>query len=263
MIATLRLHTAAHLLCLRRNRLVHAFVVLVAAGLAVAIVPGLALSDTSNRFQTLQVLARTLHGATSLVTSGLGLFLLWVHRRGRSITMVATTAAPFGAWVASLFATAAVVGLAAHAVVAVLVAALSQAWGVTYQYGFIHLALDHAVESLIVLGVVTTLSVLVHPLLTVVLVVVVSESAVLAVRQGLALLAPGPFVSAAQALAAGVYYVLPTFDPFGDRTAPLLRTMRAATSDWRYLGAAAGYALLVLALAQVTTLVLLRRRPAP
>ena len=41
----------------------------------------------------------------------------------------------------------------------------------------------------------------------------------------------------------------------------MLRTMRVATGDWRCLGWAAAYAVLVLALAQVTTLVWLRRRP--
>lgn len=261
MMHALRLHVAANLTCLRRNRLLHAFVVLVAVGAATVVVPVLALNDTSNRFEALRVLARMLHGATSVVTPGVGLFLLWVHRRGRSMSMVATTAAPFGAWVAALFATSALVGAAAHAVIAGLVLTLSQVWGVTYQYGFVYLAVDSFTESMIALGIATTLSAFVHPVLTVVLVVLVSDTAVLAVRQGLELLTPGAFVGAVRALSAAVYFALPATDPFGERTAAMLRTMRVSTSDWRYLGWAAAYALLVLALAQVTTLVWLRRRP--
>jgi hypothetical protein len=261
MMEALRLHIAANLACLRRNRLLHAFVVLVAAGVAATIAPALALDDTSNRFEALRVLARMLHGATSLVTPGLGLFLLWVHRRGRSISMVATTAAPFGAWVAALFATSALVAAAAHAVIAVLLVALSQAWGVTYQYGFVYLALDSFTKSMIALGVITTLSVFVHPVLTVVLVTLVNDTTVLAVRQGLELLTPAPLVRAVRGLSAAVYFVLPASDPFGERTAAMLRTMRVATSDWHYLAWAAMYAVLVLAFAQMTTLVWLRRRP--
>jgi hypothetical protein len=261
MMEALRLHIAANVTCLRRNRLLHAFGLLVAVGVATTVVPTLAFGDTSNRFEALRVLARMLHGATGLVTSGMGLFLFWVHRRGRSISMVATTAAPFGAWVAALFATGALVAVAAHAVIAVLVVALSQAWGVTYQYGFVYLALDSFTESMIALSIITTLSVFVHPVLTAVLVTLVNDSTMLAVRQGLELLTPGPFLRAVRGLSAAVYFVLPASDPFGERTAAMLRTMRVATSDWHYLGWAAAYAVLVLALAQVTTLVWLRRRP--
>ncbi len=261
MMDALRLHVAANLTCLRRNRLLHAFVVLVVAGLATTIVPALALGDTSNRFEALRVLAGMLHDATSLMTPGLGLFLLWVHRRSRSISMVATTAAPFAAWVAALFVTSALVAAAAHTIIAVVVVALSQVWGVTYQYGFLYLAIDSFTESMIALGVMTTLSAFVHPVLTVVLVTLVNDASVLAVRQGLELLAPEPLVRAVRGLSAAVYFALPATDPFGERTEAMLRTMRAATSDWRYLGWAAAYALLVLALAQVVTLIWLRKRP--
>lgn len=260
MIAALRLHTRVHVGCLRRNRLIHAFAILVAAGLALAIVPGLTVADTSDRFQSLQMLARLLHGVVSSVTAILGLFLLWTHRRSRAITMVATTPAPFGAWVASLFLTSALIAAAAHVIVVVVVMTLSQAWGVTYQYGFLYLAIDRWAESLIALGVVTTLGAVMHPVITVVLMSMISDATVMVVRQGLDL-APGLLASAAQALAAGFYYVLPAYDPYGERTEALLRTMRPATSDWRHLGVTVGYALLVLAFAQVTTLVLLRRKP--
>jgi hypothetical protein len=257
----LRLHVWTHLTCLRRNRVFHAFLALVAVGLALAMVPALAFDDDSNRFQTLRGLAHLLHGTTSIVTSGIGLFLLWVHRRARSIKMVATTAAPFGAWVASLFATAAMVGAVAHATGAVLVLVLSWAWGVTYQYGFVYLALDRFVESLIGLGIVTTLGAVLHPVITIVLVTLVNESIVLTIRQGLELLSPGPVLAVVKAAATGLYYLLPSLDPFGERTRALVRTMRVAESDWQYLAAGAGYAALMLAFAYVTTSSVLTRRP--
>lgn len=261
MPEALRLHTATHLLCLRRNRLFHAFLALVLAGLVLAVVPGLAFDDASNRFYTLRRLAQMLHGTTSVVTSGIGLFLLWVHRRSRSLKMVATTPAPFGAWVLSLLVTGALVGGAMHAISAVMVVGLSSAWNVTYQYGFLYLALDHFAESLIALGVITTLGTVLHPVITVVLVTLVNEATVLALRQGLELVSPGPVLSVIKGVAAAVYYLLPSVDPFGERTQTLMRTLRVADSDWRYLGATAAYALLVLAFSYATTLAVLRRRP--
>ena len=48
--------------------------------------------------------------------------------------------------------------------------------------------------------------------------------------------------AAVNAAATGLYYLLPTLDPFGERTNALLRTMRVAESDWQDLAAGAGYA---------------------
>ena len=261
MIEALRLHTAVHLTCLRRNRLVQGFAVLVLASLTVALVPALVFDDDSNRFQALRQVARTLHGAVSGVTAALGVFLLWTHRRTRAITMVATTAAPFGAWVGSLFVTAALVGAAAQAVVALLVFTLSTVWGVTYQYGFVYLALDHLAESLIALAAFTVLGVRLHPVIAAALAMVINDSTLRTLRYGLELLPLGPLLTTVKAAATGLYYLLPASDPFGERTAALYRTMRVAESDWRYLLGTTAYALLALAFAQVTTLVLLRSKP--
>jgi hypothetical protein len=51
MMAALRLHIAANMICLRRNRLLHAFMLLVAVGAATVVVPALAFGDTSDRFE--------------------------------------------------------------------------------------------------------------------------------------------------------------------------------------------------------------------
>jgi hypothetical protein len=58
---------------------------------------------------------------------------------------------------------------------------------------------------------------------------------------------------------SGLYYVVPTFDPFADKTQVVNQTLRVAAIDWRYLLAGAGYAAIVCAFGYLATLVLLRR----
>lgn len=258
----LRVHVLAHLRCLGRHRLVVAFSVVALGAVGLAVAAGLAVDDDWNRFQTLKQLAQLLHATVRYTTAGVGVFLVWEHRRGRALRLVATTAAPMGAWVGSVFATAALVGAAAHAASAVLVFALSAAWGVTYQFGFLFLALDRLAESLVSLAVLTTLASVWHPLLAIVAASVASETAALAIRRAVDVWPGGVASEAARQAVTGLYYLLPASDPFGERTAAMLRSMRPADSDWRYLVLSFAYAFLVVAFAQVVTTMRLTRRPS-
>ena len=65
----------------------------------------------------------------------------------------------------------------------------------------------------------------------------------------------------AQAIVSALYYVVPTFAPFHDKTRVVDATLRVATIDWRYLGATFGYALLASAFGYMATVVAVRRRP--
>ena len=253
-------HVGAHLLCLRRQRLLQAAVAVVAVGLVTSITAGLSLIDVSNRFDLLRSMADGLHGLAKLLTAGVGLLLVRMHRRSWSLAVVATTPAPFAAWAASVLLTAALVGAAAHALVGITCAALSVAWGVTYQYGFVYLALDRYAESLILLGVASVLASLLHPVVVGIAVFVVNDGMIRVLRAALAAL-PEPIAAVMDRGLTAAYYALPSVDPFGERTAALLRNLRPVDRDWWYLLASFGYALLLLAWAQALTVLLLRRRP--
>lgn len=260
MLETVRVHTVVHLKCLQRNRVALGFALVVTIALASYVLPGLILTDDTNRFEALRDLALTLHRVVGLGTAGVGLLLLWTHRRARSIKLVATSASPFEAWVGSLFVTAALTGIAAQAFVAGIVYGLSLCWNVTYQYGFLYLPLDRFVESLIALGVITAVSAALHPVLTVMVVTVVSDTLAHQLRLGLDGLPDGPGVRLFRGVAAGLYYAVPAMDPFGEHTSGFLRSMRVTSSDWRYLAWSVAYALLVTALGWCATVAVLRRR---
>ncbi len=256
----IRAHLAAHLTCLRRQRLLQATLAVITLGLVTSMTAGLSLIDVSNRFDVLRGMAVGLHGLAKLMTAGVGLLLVRQHRRSWSLAVVATTPAPFAAWVASVLITGAAVGAAAQALVGVTCAALSVGWGVTYQYGFVYLALDHFAESLILLGVATVLGSVLHPVVVGTAVFLVNDGVIRMLRAALAALPTWAGAVVDQGLTAA-YYVLPSLDPFGERTAALLRNLRPVERDWWYLLATFGYALLLLAWAQALTVLLLRRRP--
>lgn len=260
MVDAIRAHVAVHLLCLRRQRLLQATLAVVSLGLVTSLTAGLSLIDVSNRFDVLRSMADGLHGLARLMTAGVGLLLVRQHRRSWSLAVVATTPAPFAAWVASVLVTGAAVGAAAQTIVGVTCAALSVAWGVTYQYGFVYLALDRFAESLILLGVATVLASVLHPVVVGTAVFLINDGVIRMLRAALAALPASAAAVVDQGLTAA-YYALPSLDPFGERTAALLRNLRPVERDWWYLLATFGYALLLLAWAQALTVLLLRRRP--
>lgn len=257
---TIRAHVAVHLACLRRQRLLQATLAVIAVGLVTSLTAGVSILDASNRFELLRTMADGLHSLVRLMTAGVGLLLVRLHRRSWSLAVVAATPAPFAAWAASVLITSAAVGAAAQAVVGVACAALSVAWGVTYQYGFVYLALDRFAESLILLGVATVLGSVLHPVVVGTGVFLINDGMIRMLRAALAAMPASLAAVLDQGLTAA-YYGLPSLDPFAERTAALLRNLRPVERDWWYLLATFAYALLLLAWAQALTVLLLRRRP--
>ena len=259
MLSALPVHTRVHLKFLARNRVFHGIVLLIVLGIATLSLPGFVFFDRSSRFMTLRTLAQQLHGAVAILTAGIGLLILWSHRSARSIKMVTTTPSPFPAWVASVFATAALSGAAAQAVIAGLVALLSVYWNVPYQLGFLYLALDRFADSLILLAFMTPLGAWMHPFLAVLVLLFITSLG--SARTVLESVDAGLFTSVVRAAASALYYLVPTFDPFAGRTLVLRRSMRVSIVDWRYLGITCAYALLCLSFGYVSTFAVLRRRP--
>jgi hypothetical protein len=261
MFEALSVHTRVHFRFLARNRVFHGFVLLIALGFAAVMVPAFVFEDSSSRFVILRSLADQLHRAVSFITAGISLVVIWFHRRGRSIKMIATTPAPFPIWVASVFATAGLAGLAVHALIAALVAALSLLWNVPYQLGFLYIAMNRFADSMIMLAFLTALGAWMHPILAVLTLFFLREPTFWTIRNMLEIFDGGVIVTGAKAAASTLYYLAPSFDPFSGRTLVLRRSMQVSVSDWRYLAATFAYALLALSFGYVATIAILRRKP--
>jgi hypothetical protein len=264
MFEHFRAHTIVHLKCLARSRVLLGFGLLVVVVAAVRIFPMLLAGTVSNQFEVIKEIASVLHGTARILTGAIGLFVLSSHRRSRTIKMVATKPSSFEGWVASVFAAAALVGFAVHAAVAAVTLALSLYWGVPYQIGFVYLAADQFVGSLIILAVLTALGAAFHPILAVLAVALFNETTFrylgTMVAGALAAGQDSVLLRVARPLVNALYYIAPAFDPFADKTEVVDRSLRVAAIDWRYLGASAAYALLVCLCGYLLTLLVLRRR---
>jgi ABC-type transport system involved in multi-copper enzyme maturation permease subunit len=257
--------TQIHLKFLARSRVLLGFATLIVLGTAIGLVPALFLETTSNRFDVLKSVAEQLHGTAALITGGIGLLAIWSHRRQRSLKIVASKPSPLEGWVASIFAAAAMAGIAAHAAVAAATFGLSLYWGVPYESGFVYLAAMRFVESLILLAVLSALSSALHPVIAALIVMFFSESTFRFL---------GTFVAGATEagrrslgmrlslkLLRALYYIAPAYAPFEHKTALVHESLRVAAVDWKYLAATCGYTLLASAVGFLVTVVVLRRRP--
>ena len=260
----LRAHTIVHLKFVTRSRVLIGFASLVLLMASVMLLPAIFIGTAANRFELLKRVADQLHAVAALITAGLGLFVLWSHRRTRSIKLVATRPGSFDAWVASLFLVPAVFGVVAQAAVAAITFALSLYWEVPYQIGFVYVTVQWLAQSIIVLAYLTALGAVAHPVLAVLTLLFFNASTFhrLGVTLGGAIEAgyASGLARAAQAVVATLYYVAPTFSPLAEQTSVVNETLRVAAIDWRYLGGIVAYALLTTAFGFMTTLVLLRRR---
>src|SRR5689334_19617994 len=160
-------HTIVNLKFLARNRVLLGFALLLLLACAVLLLPAMFLDTVSNRFEVLRHVADTLHLAAAVITSVLGLLVLWSHRRARTIKLIATKPGAFDVWVASVFASATLFGAVAHAAVTLLVFALSVAWSVPYQIGFIYLSAKWRAQSAIALACLTALGTVCHPIVAI------------------------------------------------------------------------------------------------
>ena len=260
----LRAHTIVHLKFVTRSRVLVGFALLLLLLASVMLLPAIFIGTAANRFEMLKQVADQLHGIAATITAGLGLFVLWSHRRTRSIKLVATRPGAFDTWVASLFLVPVLFGVVAQAAVAAITFALSLYWDVPYQVGFLYVTVQWLAQSVIVLAYLTALGAVAHPVLAVLTLLFFNASTfqMLGVTFAGAIEAgyTSGFWRAAGAVVATLYYVAPTFSPLAEQTRIVNDTLRVAAIDWRYLGGILAYALLTTAFGFVTTLVLLRRR---
>lgn len=264
MLESLRAHTIVHLKFVARSRVLIGFALLLLLIAGVRLLPAIFIGTASNRFELLKQVADELHAIAAMITAGLGLFVLWSHRRTRSIKLVATRPGSFDAWVASLFIVPAIFGAISQAAVAAITFALSLYWDVPYQLGFVYVTLQWFAQSVIVLAYLTALGAVGHPVIAVLTLLFFNASTFhrLGVTLGGAIEAGygNGLWRAARAVVAMLYYVAPTFSPLAQETSIVNETLRVAAIDWRYLGGIVAYALLTSAFGFMTTLVLLRRR---
>jgi hypothetical protein len=251
MRSPLILHTITLLKFYARNRLILAFGLIVLALWALGLVPMLLFDSSGDRFNALKNVSWQMRSFSWFSTAGLGLFAIWSHVTNRNTSLVFTRPVRPETWLGAVFLSAFLVAFAAHLVSAVLTFGLSLVWHIPFTAGFLWMTLDGMMESVIVISVLTAAATVVHPVIAVFAMLFFNESVFYQLDTLLLgfMQARGPvlWLRVLDWLVRGVETVLPMLDPFASRTGAVEGSLRVTPSDWGYLAATAGYAVLAFA----------------
>ena len=258
------LHIGVDLKFFRRNRLLVAVSAVFLAITGLSLVGALMFSSSSSHFESIRQVSEALNGLARLLVPALGLFLVSSHLRSRNLKMVFTKPASPELWVLSALLAALLVGIAVHFVIWLITVGLSLAWGVPLQNGFLFTTLDSFLRSAILLGYLSFLSVVVHPVVAVLLVLVFNEGSFygLMFTMEAAIRATGgnPVLPALREVFRAIYTILPVTDPLAERSVQVASSLRTESGDWNTLLMRAGYTLVVLAFFYSVSTLGLRRR---
>jgi hypothetical protein len=246
MLDAVRLHTVTHLRFFARSRLILGLSIVLAALWTLGLLAFLLMDSSGDRFDMLKTIAGQVRLFAWVYTAAMGLFALWWHTSQRTTTLLFTRPGRPEIWLASVFGSAFLAAVAIHGAGLLLTLVLSLVWGIPYQIGFVWLAIDGVLESVIIVSVLTGLAAVIHPAIAIVLVVFFTESIFYMMDTMLLgyLQAHGRtlWLGAVEYAIRGVHIVVPMLDPFSQHTRNVEASLRVAGSDWQYLAATAGYA---------------------
>jgi hypothetical protein len=256
-----------NLIFYRRNRLLVAAAVFIVLMLGMTTLPSLFFMSSTKHLDQVRTIVQNIHGFAFVLTAGLGLLLVSQHIRDRSIKMVFTKPCLPETWLLSSFFSAAIVAFVLYAGAFIIAVILSALWGIPFPTGIIYISLNEFFQTLSLMAYVTFLSVIFHPVLAALFVLLFQEQTFYFMKM---LLASGvkaageksflPFLKLLKLLVDAVYMVLPTFNPYADKTQQVYSTLRGSDANWDYLYPAIAYALTVSALFYFLTVLVLKKK---
>jgi len=254
----------ANLIFYRRNRLLVAAAIFIVLMLGITTLPSLFFMSSSKHLDQVRSIVQEIHGFAFVLTAGLGLLLVSQHIRDRSIKMVFTKPCPPEIWILSSFLSAAIVAFVLYAGAFLIAAVLSSLWGIPFPSGIIYISMNEYFQTLSLMAYVTFLSVILHPVLAALFILLFQEQTFYFIKM---LLASGvkaegerPFLKLLKLLVDAVYMVLPTFNPYAEQTHQVYSTLRGSDANWDYLYPAVAYALTVTALFYFLTVLVLKKK---
>jgi hypothetical protein len=256
-----------NLIFYRRNRLLVAAAVFIVLILGITILPSFFFMSSSKQLDQVRAIVQEIHRFAFVLTAGLGLLLVSQHIRDRSVKMVFTRPCLPETWLLSSFCSAAIVAFVLYAGAFLIAVILSAIWGIPFPSGIIYISLNEYFQTLSFMAYVTFLSVIFHPVLAALFILLFQEQTFYFMKM---ILASGvkaaaeqslsPFLKLLKILVDAVYMVLPTFDPYAEKTHQIYSTLRGSDANWAYLFPAIAYALTVSALFYFLTVLVMKKK---
>jgi hypothetical protein len=234
----------------RRNRLLVSASLFIIFVMCLSTLPAVIyFSKTKHLDIIITVFARLSNFAT-IVTAGLGLLLVSHHLSNRTVKMVFTKPCPPGVWLGSSLASALTVSLTLYSGIFIICSLMFAVWDVPYQWGILYVVLNDFLKTIILLSYISFLSVVFHPVIAVLFLIVFHESAFYFFKTllygGIKALGESsavPFLKVLKGLVDLLYMVTPTFTPFSEETAKIYSSLRLSDAGLQYLLMTCAYAL--------------------
>ena len=232
--------------------------------LGITTLPSLFFVSSTKHLDQVRTVVQEIHGFAFVLTAALGLLLVSQHLRDRSIKMVFTKPCLPETWLLSSFLSAAIVAFVLYAGAFIIAVILSALWGIPFPSGIIYISINEFFQTLSLMSCVTFLSVLFHPVLAALFVLLFQEQTFyflkMLLASGVKAAGENSFLNLLKLFVDAMYMIIPTFNPYADKTHQIYSTLRGSDANWDYLFPAIAYALTVSALYYFLTVLVLKKK---
>jgi hypothetical protein len=251
----------------RRNKLLVLIALFFLFIWALTSLPSLFFYSSHQKFQIIQMILQTSSGFIGVFMAAMGVLTVFHHLNGRSYKMVVTKPCLPEVWLLGNFLSAMLVSAVLYLLLLPLTVVLFLVWGIPFQGGVAFVLLDGLFRSAILYSALACLSVLIHPFLAVLAVLMFNEGTfywltfwMAAGAKAAKSLQSKMAFTATQYILYGIYLLLPSFAPYAEKTQKIYSSLKLTFFDLRYLGLNFLYTLLVCALFFIVSDVALRRK---
>ncbi len=216
----------------RRNKFLLVALIFIIAILGLSMIPTIFFFTKTKYFEIVKMIFFQLSWFATIITGALGLFFISHHIGNHSTKMVFTKPCPPEVWLLSGFLSAIIVSLFLYIVIFFICSILFIIWNIPFQWGIIYVVFNDFLKTIIVLSYIIFLTILFHPVIAVLLVVIFREgnfyfakillmSKIEESKEGLSI-----FLKILKGLVDIVYMALPCFSPYFKETSRIYSSFR-------------------------------------
>ncbi len=247
----------------RRNRILMGASLIYIALTGLSLIPSFVYLSSSREFLILKALHDSLSTAVTIVVALMGLLFMSSHFRNRNVKMVLTKPCTPETWVAGVLLSTGAILFFLQILVVAITGILFLVFGLPFQSGLVFVTIDNFLSDWIIMSFVIFLATAMPPVIATIVAIIANEGAIYALR---GIVSAGHEATGSVALSVldkvlyGIYMILPSYSLLKVRSATVLETWHVQPEEWVNLVFSLGYALAVVTLFYLLTLVLLRRK---
>jgi hypothetical protein len=251
----------------RRNRLLLVVVILMVVVLGLSAIPALFFLTKTKYLVIIKMIFSQFSTFTTIITATLGLLFISHHIGNRTTKMVFTKPCPPEIWLLSGLLSASFVSLILYACIFSICSIFFFVWDVPFQLGIFYITINDFLQAIIILSYITFLTILFHPVIAVLIVLIFQEGTFyyfkLLLMSGIKTAGEGSLslsLKFAKWIVDTIYMVIPTYEPFSEKMSSVYSSLRISMDDWKYLFLAFAYVVVVSSFLYLLSLYFLKKK---